>query len=203
MVEQVFYSVSDNQERPPLPETASPAYQKLIQDCWAPNPETRPAFTEICARLRELVGSNAPSSRAGSFTEAMCAQNGIAQSPSVGLSPPGSPVQRSGLSFTLGNGSPQLSPVGNLESPRRRNSFSVGAASAGEESPGRDRGATVAICESGDGSPTGERSPRGKSQAPWGVVNGLHHQARAHKSRFSYVGPRVATPDPGTEVLSE
>jgi hypothetical protein len=201
MVEQVFYSVSDNQERPPLPETASPAYQKLIQDCWAPNPETRPAFTEICARLRELVGSNAPGSRAGSFTEAMCAQNGIpsgAQSPSVGLSPPGSPVQRSELSFTLGNGS----PVANLESPRRRNSFSLGAASAaatGEESPGRDRGATVAVCESGDGSPTGERSPR--SQAPWGVVNGLHHQARAHKSRFSYVGPRIVTP--GREVLSE
>lgn len=46
-----------NTLRPAIPEHCDPAWRKLMEDCWSPDPETRPSFTEITNRLRSIFQS--------------------------------------------------------------------------------------------------------------------------------------------------
>lgn len=43
-----------NTLRPPVPERCDPDWRKLMEQCWSPDPESRPSFTEITNRLRSM-----------------------------------------------------------------------------------------------------------------------------------------------------
>ncbi|KAJ6934224.1 serine/threonine-protein kinase HT1-like [Populus alba x Populus x berolinensis] len=40
--------------RPPVPEHCDTGWRKLMEECWASDPEARPSFTEITNRLRSM-----------------------------------------------------------------------------------------------------------------------------------------------------
>jgi hypothetical protein len=41
-------------DRPPIPDSISPAFRSLITECWHPDPSLRPSFKDITDRLGEL-----------------------------------------------------------------------------------------------------------------------------------------------------
>ena len=41
--------------RETIPDSVTDSGRKLIEDCWAQEPEKRPSFDEICARLRREI----------------------------------------------------------------------------------------------------------------------------------------------------
>ncbi|KAJ9176043.1 hypothetical protein P3X46_011393 [Hevea brasiliensis] len=43
-----------NTLRPPIPECCDPEWRTLMEQCWSPDPESRPSFTEITNRLRAM-----------------------------------------------------------------------------------------------------------------------------------------------------
>lgn len=43
-----------NTLRPPIPERCDPEWRKLMEECWSPDPDSRPSFTEITGRLRSM-----------------------------------------------------------------------------------------------------------------------------------------------------
>jgi serine/threonine protein kinase len=43
-----------NEELPEIPKSVSPSAAELITDCWAAEPDDRPSFGEIVARLKEM-----------------------------------------------------------------------------------------------------------------------------------------------------
>ncbi|WVZ06613.1 hypothetical protein V8G54_019959 [Vigna mungo] len=43
-----------NTLRPPVPERCDSEWRKLMEECWSPDPESRPSFTEITSRLRSM-----------------------------------------------------------------------------------------------------------------------------------------------------
>jgi hypothetical protein len=43
-----------NGTRPTIAATCLPDYQRLIQDCWASSPETRPTFSSILDSLNDI-----------------------------------------------------------------------------------------------------------------------------------------------------
>lgn len=43
-----------NSLRPAIPEHCDPEWRKLMEQCWSPDPEIRPSFTEITNRLRSM-----------------------------------------------------------------------------------------------------------------------------------------------------
>lgn len=43
-----------NTLRPTIPERCDPEWRKLMEQCWAADPEARPSFTEITSRLRTI-----------------------------------------------------------------------------------------------------------------------------------------------------
>jgi serine/threonine protein kinase len=59
-----FMSAIENKvldgQRPPIPPHCPPAYARLIQACWAGNPDDRPTFVQIKADLLELIRQEAP-----------------------------------------------------------------------------------------------------------------------------------------------
>ncbi|XAR62755.1 Non-specific serine/threonine protein kinase [Bertholletia excelsa] len=50
----IIGGILSNSLRPPIPENCNPEWTKLMEDCWEPDPEARPSFTEIANRLREM-----------------------------------------------------------------------------------------------------------------------------------------------------
>lgn len=44
----------NNTLRPTIPSYCDPEWRRLMEQCWAPNPATRPSFTEIASRLRVM-----------------------------------------------------------------------------------------------------------------------------------------------------
>lgn len=46
--------IMKNTLRPPIPEKCDPAWRKLMEECWSPDPESRPSFAEITNRLRSM-----------------------------------------------------------------------------------------------------------------------------------------------------
>ena len=53
---QIMYQVFSGQKPPFSREGMPRAYEALIEDCWAPDPEARPTFGAILQRLRGLYG---------------------------------------------------------------------------------------------------------------------------------------------------
>ncbi|CAD6272848.1 unnamed protein product [Miscanthus lutarioriparius] len=46
--------IVNNTLRPPVPASCDPEWRRLMEQCWAPDPAQRPAFTEIAGRLRSM-----------------------------------------------------------------------------------------------------------------------------------------------------
>ncbi|KAF7825700.1 putative serine/threonine-protein kinase SIS8 [Senna tora] len=59
---QIVFSASQggivkNTLRPPIPERCDSEWRKLMEECWSPDPDSRPSFTEITGRLRTMSKS--------------------------------------------------------------------------------------------------------------------------------------------------
>ncbi|KAM3683501.1 hypothetical protein ACJW31_12G152500 [Castanea mollissima] len=50
----IIGGIVKNSLRPPIPEHCDPEWRKLMEECWSPDPEIRPSFTEITNRLRSM-----------------------------------------------------------------------------------------------------------------------------------------------------
>lgn len=50
----IIGGIVKNTLRPPIPERCDPNWRKLMEECWSPEPESRPSFTEITNRLRSM-----------------------------------------------------------------------------------------------------------------------------------------------------
>ncbi|XP_022771411.1 uncharacterized protein LOC111314381 isoform X2 [Durio zibethinus] len=50
----IIGGIVKNTLRPPIPECCDPDWRKLMEQCWSPDPESRPSFTEITNRLRSM-----------------------------------------------------------------------------------------------------------------------------------------------------
>ncbi|KAL5862178.1 hypothetical protein ACOSQ3_003462 [Xanthoceras sorbifolium] len=50
----IIGGIVKNTLRPPIPERCDPDWRKLMEQCWSPEPEGRPSFTEITNRLRSM-----------------------------------------------------------------------------------------------------------------------------------------------------
>ncbi|XP_061372205.1 uncharacterized protein LOC133314701 [Gastrolobium bilobum] len=50
----IIGGIVKNTLRPPVPERCDPEWRKLMEECWSPDPERRPSFTEITDRLRSM-----------------------------------------------------------------------------------------------------------------------------------------------------
>uniref|UniRef100_A0A2P2IMV1 Uncharacterized protein MANES_12G042400 n=1 Tax=Rhizophora mucronata TaxID=61149 RepID=A0A2P2IMV1_RHIMU len=50
----IIGGIVKNTLRPPIPVRCEPEWRKLMEQCWSPDPETRPSFTEITNRLRSM-----------------------------------------------------------------------------------------------------------------------------------------------------
>lgn len=51
----IIGGIMKNTLRPPIPEKSDPAWRKLMEECWSPDPESRPSFAEITNRLRSMA----------------------------------------------------------------------------------------------------------------------------------------------------
>ncbi|CAH9143480.1 unnamed protein product [Cuscuta epithymum] len=56
----IIGGIVSNTLRPSIPNQCDPEWRKLMEQCWAPNPSSRPSFTEIASRLRTLLSTAAP-----------------------------------------------------------------------------------------------------------------------------------------------
>ncbi|EEC81943.1 hypothetical protein OsI_25817 [Oryza sativa Indica Group] len=50
----IIGGIVNNTLRPPVPASCDPEWRRLMEQCWAPDPSHRPAFTEIAGRLRAM-----------------------------------------------------------------------------------------------------------------------------------------------------
>uniref|UniRef100_A0A2N9ELH7 Protein kinase domain-containing protein n=1 Tax=Fagus sylvatica TaxID=28930 RepID=A0A2N9ELH7_FAGSY len=50
----IIGGIVNNTLRPTIPSYCDPEWRILMEQCWAPNPATRPSFTEIASRLRVM-----------------------------------------------------------------------------------------------------------------------------------------------------
>ncbi|KAF3948158.1 hypothetical protein ACB098_11G019800 [Castanea mollissima] len=50
----IIGGIVSNTLRPTIPSYCDPQWRMLMEQCWAPNPATRPSFTEITSRLRVM-----------------------------------------------------------------------------------------------------------------------------------------------------
>ncbi|KAE8664843.1 thioredoxin-like protein 4B-like isoform X1 [Hibiscus syriacus] len=50
----IIGGIVKNTLRPAIPECCHPDWRKLMEQCWSPDPESRPSFTEITKRLRSM-----------------------------------------------------------------------------------------------------------------------------------------------------
>ncbi|XP_065876580.1 uncharacterized protein [Euphorbia lathyris] len=50
----IIGGIVKNTLRPSIPEWCDPEWRKLMEQCWSPEPEFRPSFTEITKRLRTI-----------------------------------------------------------------------------------------------------------------------------------------------------
>ncbi|XP_052133766.1 uncharacterized protein LOC127752443 isoform X2 [Oryza glaberrima] len=53
----IIGGIVNNTLRPPVPASCDPEWRRLMEQCWAPDPSQRPAFTEIAGRLRAMCHS--------------------------------------------------------------------------------------------------------------------------------------------------
>ena len=88
---QVFYLVCYEQYRPPIPEGMPPEYQQLMRECWAPEFEARPRFSDISPRLQVEELSPKPTCLLHFLTSPLCCLPCCSQ------------LRQSSLSFQQGN----------------------------------------------------------------------------------------------------
>lgn len=50
----IIGGIVKNTLRPPVPQRCDSEWRKLMEECWSPDPESRPSFTEITNRLRSM-----------------------------------------------------------------------------------------------------------------------------------------------------
>lgn len=50
----IIGGILKNTLRPPIPERCNTDWRKLMEQCWSPDPESRPSFTEVTSRLRSM-----------------------------------------------------------------------------------------------------------------------------------------------------
>ncbi|KAK8557587.1 hypothetical protein V6N13_007946 [Hibiscus sabdariffa] len=50
----IIGGIVKNTLRPPIPEHCDTEWRELMEQCWSPDPESRPSFTEIANRLRSM-----------------------------------------------------------------------------------------------------------------------------------------------------
>ncbi|XP_028773074.1 uncharacterized protein LOC114730206 isoform X3 [Neltuma alba] len=50
----IIGGIVKNTLRPPIPPRCDPEWRKLMEECWSPEPDSRPSFTEITSRLRSM-----------------------------------------------------------------------------------------------------------------------------------------------------
>ncbi|CAN1157865.1 Probable serine/threonine-protein kinase SIS8 [Linum perenne] len=50
----IIGGIVNNTLRPTIPNFCDPEWRRLMELCWAPNPEARPSFTEIASKLRTM-----------------------------------------------------------------------------------------------------------------------------------------------------
>ncbi|XP_047072858.1 serine/threonine-protein kinase CTR1-like isoform X2 [Lolium rigidum] len=50
----IIGGIVNNTLRPHVPASCDPEWRRLMEQCWAPDPAQRPAFTEIAGRLRSM-----------------------------------------------------------------------------------------------------------------------------------------------------
>ncbi|KAK8650774.1 hypothetical protein V6N13_140400 [Hibiscus sabdariffa] len=56
----IIGGILKNSLRPPIPECCHPDWRRLMEQCWSPDPDSRPSFTEIANRLRSISMSLKP-----------------------------------------------------------------------------------------------------------------------------------------------
>ncbi|KAJ8542738.1 hypothetical protein K7X08_005261 [Anisodus acutangulus] len=54
----IIGGIVNNTLRPTIPSYCDPEWRCLMEQCWAPNPASRPSFTEIASRLRLLSSTS-------------------------------------------------------------------------------------------------------------------------------------------------
>ncbi|XP_055813819.1 uncharacterized protein LOC129883231 [Solanum dulcamara] len=59
----IIGGIVNNTLRPPVPQRCDPEWGKLMEECWSPDPEARPSFTEITNRLRVMSQALQPKTR--------------------------------------------------------------------------------------------------------------------------------------------
>lgn len=50
----IIGGIVNNTLRPPVPASCDPEWRRLMEQCWAPDPQQRPSFTQIASRLRAM-----------------------------------------------------------------------------------------------------------------------------------------------------
>ncbi|ONK61176.1 uncharacterized protein A4U43_C08F27010 [Asparagus officinalis] len=50
----IIGGIVNNTLRPPVPGSCDPEWRRLMEQCWAPDPQQRPSFTQIASRLRSM-----------------------------------------------------------------------------------------------------------------------------------------------------
>ncbi|XP_058101303.1 uncharacterized protein LOC131245697 [Magnolia sinica] len=50
----IIGGIVNNNLRPQIPKRCDPKWRKLMEDCWSPDPEARPSFSDITSRLRVM-----------------------------------------------------------------------------------------------------------------------------------------------------
>ncbi|KAJ8752505.1 hypothetical protein K2173_004793 [Erythroxylum novogranatense] len=50
----IIGGIVNNTLRPAIPSLCDPEWKRLMEQCWAPNPASRPSFTDIASRLRVM-----------------------------------------------------------------------------------------------------------------------------------------------------
>lgn len=56
----IIGGIVNNTLRPPIPQRCDSEWKKLMEECWAPDPMSRPSFTEITNRLRVMSNALQP-----------------------------------------------------------------------------------------------------------------------------------------------
>ncbi|OIT05137.1 serinethreonine-protein kinase ctr1 [Nicotiana attenuata] len=56
----IIGGIVNNTLRPPVPQRCDSEWRKLMEECWSPDPEARPSFTQITNRLRAMTQALQP-----------------------------------------------------------------------------------------------------------------------------------------------
>ncbi|CAM8999439.1 unnamed protein product [Rhodiola kirilowii] len=51
----IIGGIVKNTLRPPIPQRCDTEWKNLMEQCWSPDPEERPSFTEIANKLRIML----------------------------------------------------------------------------------------------------------------------------------------------------